>query len=337
MGAAKGKGSLTARFILLTLFGAATLPLAAAEPVNTPVATRPVDAALDEGKLSAGFRALESACFSCHSPNAVAENRIAPPMAAIKKHYAGATTAYADFRDQFVAFVADPSADNARMPGAVNKFGLMPKMSFDAATIEQIAYYVYHSALEAPGWFEQHYAQQQQAMQRESRQDRVSDADYLGDGKEVAMSAKAALGSNLKQAINAGGTVSAIDFCQANAIPITGHSAEQHDVLLKRVSDLPRNPANAASPLELEYIAASKAALAAGREPAPRLQDIDGRRVGYYPIVTNGMCLQCHGTPGQELQADTAAALKALYPEDQATGYGVNQLRGVFVVSMEKQ
>ena len=162
------------------------------------------------------------------------------------------------------------------------------------------------------------------------------DADYLRYGKETAMSAKAALGSQLKQAINAGGTVFAIDFCQVNAIPITSRTAVEYNASLKRVSDLPRNPGNAASEVELEYIAATKAALATGKEPSPRLQEIGGRMVAYYPIVTNGMCLQCHGTPGEELQADTGAALKARYPEDQAIGYGLNELRGLFVVSMEK-
>ena len=49
------------------------------------------------------------------------------------------------------------------------------------------------------------------------------------------------------------------------------------------------------------------------------------------------MRLQCHGSNGNNISGDTAAALHALYPGDQARGYGLNELRGAFVVSMDKE
>ena len=84
-------------------------------------------------------------------------------------------------------------------------------------------------------------------------------------------------------------------------------------------------------------MATARSALAAGTEPAPAVQRVKHEVVAYYPIVTNGLCLQCHGRPGVELQAETQAALRARYPDDQAVGYGVNELRGIFVVSMPAQ
>jgi len=41
----------------------------------------------DEELMAKGNNLLETNCYSCHSPDAGHESRIAPPMAAIKKHY----------------------------------------------------------------------------------------------------------------------------------------------------------------------------------------------------------------------------------------------------------
>ena len=42
---------------------------------------------------------------------------------------------------------------------------------------------------------------------------------------------------------------------------------------------------------------------------------------------TETLCLTCHGS---ELSKDTKAALKQHYPEDQATGYSLGDIRGAF-------
>jgi mono/diheme cytochrome c family protein len=290
----------------------------------------------DEQLLAAGFRALESSCFACHSPDAAMNNRIAPPMAAIKKHYLDEDTSYETFRRQLVDFVDNPSAENTRMPGAIRKFGLMPKLSLERRVVEEIAYYIYHSELEAPDWFEQHYQQEQRRNRRMTRPALNTPADYLAHGREIAMSTKAVLGSNLKQAINTGGTVSAIGFCRENATPIARRMSQELNASVTRVSDRPRNPKNQADPAQMRYIVAARAALAQGEQAEPEIQEIGNRMVAYYPIVTNAMCLQCHGVSGRDISEDTARALDASYPNDLARGYGIDELRGIFVVSMEK-
>ncbi|MGB6037776.1 MAG: DUF3365 domain-containing protein, partial [Cryomorphaceae bacterium] len=69
---------------------------------------------------------------------------------------------------------------------------------------------------------------------------------------------------------------------------------------------------------------------------SPELTDLGETMVGYYPITTNTMCLKCHGEPNTQVNQSTLAVLKALYPEDEATGYGENELRGIWVVQMNK-
>jgi hypothetical protein len=70
-----------------------------------------------------------------------------------------------------------------------------------------------------------------------------------------------------------------------------------------------------------------------GDDWQPRVLDLPGGRTGYVePIVTQPQCLICHGS---ELAPPVAVALEAHYPEDQATGFAVGDLRGVFWVSFD--
>jgi cytochrome c553 len=106
---------------------------------------------------------------------------------------------------------------------------------------------------------------------------------------------------------------------------------------IRRVSDKNRSTLNAASGDELVYIRDAKAQLVKGQPVKPKMQEKNGSLVGYYPIVTEVMCLQCHGKPGTDVSAKTMAKLSQLYPDDKATGYGLNELRGIWVIEMNKK
>jgi hypothetical protein len=114
-------------------------------------------AAPDDGRLRAGFNALEGMCFACHSPEPKPDQRIAPPISAIKKHYIERYADFQDFSSAFTGFVAHPTAERAILRGAIKRFGLMPQLSIDDASVADIAYYLYYTALEDPAWFAEHY------------------------------------------------------------------------------------------------------------------------------------------------------------------------------------
>ena len=48
-------------------------------------------------------------------------------------------------------------------------------------------------------------------------------------------------------------------------------------------------------------------------------------------FIERPVCLSCHGPPGS-LDPEVTTALKNLYPQDEATGYRMGDLRGAFVV-----
>ncbi len=163
-----------------------------------------------------------------------------------------------------------------------------------------------------------------------------NEVNYLETGKELAMQTKSSLGKYLVQALGEKGPEGAVEFCNTKAIPITDSMSLALSATIKRVSDQPRNPDNQANEAELSYINHWKEATQKGEKSTPQLSEIDGQMVGYYPIITNQMCLQCHGQPEQEITSGTLAAINKLYPSDQATGYSSDEIRGIFVVEMSK-
>ncbi len=157
----------------------------------------------------------------------------------------------------------------------------------------------------------------------------------LEQGQQYVNATQANLGKNLIQAITDRGAVGALEFCQVNAIPLTERTVKNSMVNIKRVSDLNRNPANKPNTQELEYIIKSKEQLKNNTQPSPELIKSENKSIGYYPITTNPMCLQCHGTPEQDIKSNTLKKIQQLYPQDKALGYGNNELRGIWVVEMK--
>lgn len=109
-----------------------------------------------------------------------------------------------------------------------------------------------------------------------------------------------------------------------------------HNARIKRVTDKPRNQANQANTEELEYIENYKRSIANQEGPEPLVKDFGYEVQVYYPILTNAMCLQCHGEPNKNIQASTIKKLTALYPKDKAIGYDLNEVRGMWKITLDK-
>ena len=48
------------------------------------------------------------------------------------------------------------------------------------------------------------------------------------------------------------------------------------------------------------------------------------------------MCLQCHGTPNEQIKPQVMTMIDKLYPEDNANGYAINEVRGIWNVVFEE-
>ena len=159
---------------------------------------------------------------------------------------------------------------------------------------------------------------------------------YAERGLKYALSTQAVLGKNLMEAIQKTGTLGALSFCNEKAYPLTDSMAVYHNASIKRVSDKPRNKDNQANFKELEYIETFKQVIVNAEVPNPIVTDSETKVQIYYPILTNAMCLQCHGKPNKLIESGTLKKLAVLYPEDQATGYDLNEVRGIWSVTFDK-
>ncbi len=172
--------------------------------------------------------------------------------------------------------------------------------------------------------------------QEDVKPDNKKELTPLEQGRNFAMQTQKVLGKNLMNAIKTKGTAYALTFCKAEAFPLTDSMAIALNVKLKRVSDKPRDADNQASIHEVAYIEKAKELLANAKEIKPEMTEIDGKMVGYYPIMTNQLCMQCHGAQNTEVLSATLLHIKELYPEDKAVDYKINELRGIWVVEMIK-
>ena len=137
------------------------------------------------------------------------------------------------------------------------------------------------------------------------------------------------LKQDLKQALVAGmqkGPTHAISICKDQAPVITDALASE-DIQLGRTSHRLRNPVNVAP----EWVdIALQAYLDAGSDRSAVVVPLANNRTGYVePILTKPLCLACHG---DSLAPDIVAQIQAKYPEDEATGFKLDDLRGVFWV-----
>lgn len=160
-----------------------------------------------------------------------------------------------------------------------------------------------------------------------------SDALLVEKGKVVVREAFSLLSSNLLVAIAGGGPTNAIPFCSVKALPLTETISQAHSVELRRVSARQRNLKNAPSKQEQAILQEFQNALENGEKPSPKVVRGQNEAFFYAPIQINTpLCLACHGDPGKDLAAETSEVLRGLYPDDQATGYKLGDLRGMWVV-----
>jgi len=155
-------------------------------------------------------------------------------------------------------------------------------------------------------------------------------------GSEVIAEASAKLIAALTEAIAKDGTANAIGVCSERAPAIAAAVGKARGVTVRRASGKPRNPKNAATDSEKIILAAFATDMDKSEPPKPRtVTNPDESSTFFAPIViSNPLCLQCHGTPGQEISPTTLAAIQKLYPADKATGYKLDSLRGLWSINV---
>lgn len=122
----------------------------------------------------------------------------------------------------------------------------------------------------------------------------------------------------------------AIHVCREKA-PEIAAQLSVNGVRMGRTSHKTRNPANAPEPWVEPLLAAY---LEEPTNTKPRAVFIDKATLGYVePIYVMSFCLSCHGP---SLEPELEATIQSLYPDDEATGFKADDLRGLFWVTLPR-
>ncbi len=167
-------------------------------------------------------------------------------------------------------------------------------------------------------------------------QDQTPDQQQLAaEGKALIQEYAGALKAELMAGVQEGGPANAIAICNTRA-PEIAAALSTDGWTIGRSSHKLRNPANAPDAFTAAAIEDFLAKIADGATPqqlvATGITEENGQRVFHMvkAIPTGKLCLNCHGAtvaPGVEEK------LAELYPEDQARGFEVGDMRGVFTLT----
>lgn len=160
-----------------------------------------------------------------------------------------------------------------------------------------------------------------------------TEIDYIKEGKTIAETTFKVLSSNLQEAMVDGGIENALNYCNVKAMPLTDSLSQYYNVSIKRVSNKVRNPLNQATEDE-QKILTDYLANIENRKPIV-IKNKDGNSTFYAPITTKGLCLNCHGIVGKTLLPENHKIIKTLYPKDEATGYNLDELRGMWSIEFK--
>lgn len=145
------------------------------------------------------------------------------------------------------------------------------------------------------------------------------------------------LRAELMAAMKSGGPAEALSVCQTRAPEIARTLGQETGCAVGRTALKVRNPANAPDAWERSTLKRFRRQLAAGEDPngLVRTEVVEerGQKVLRYmkAIPMAEPCLSCHG---EKLAPEVSARVRALYPEDRATGFKKGDLRGAFTVTV---
>jgi len=161
--------------------------------------------------------------------------------------------------------------------------------------------------------------------------------EVIDTGDKVSKELLKKLGSKLKHELQSNGLMSAITFCNENAYILTEeinlHQLEGTTV--KRISLKERNPANIPSEDEKEVLEQMQKSLEKKTLPKYIVKENTNTYKYYKPLVIKKeVCLKCHGDVSKNEKLSNF--LKEHYPNDKATGYKMNDLRGAILVEIKR-
>lgn len=172
---------------------------------------------------------------------------------------------------------------------------------------------------------------------------RLTEVEILNEamiwGDSISTEAQTQLISALQNAVAEKGVPGAIEFCNVQALPILAEVSEKYGVSIRRASNRYRNLADQPTEEEKTILEAYEYNAENGSKSDPNIQKFESGEIYLYTkaiVIPGGFCLSCHGEPGKDINDETLEKLARLYPQDQAKGHQVGDLRGMWSIRIPK-
>ena len=153
----------------------------------------------------------------------------------------------------------------------------------------------------------------------------AQDDPLLDKSRAVTAEFASRMQAALQQGMASGGPVAAIGACKDIAPDIAARLSAESGATVSRTSLKVRNRDNAAEAWQEDVLHEFESG------DSEEFFERDGESGARYmkAIPTGGLCLNCHGTV---LPPEVSARLQEAYPDDQAIGYYLGDIRGAFSV-----
>jgi len=154
------------------------------------------------------------------------------------------------------------------------------------------------------------------------------------DAKEFSESLK----NILVKEIQTNGIVSAVNICSDTAQILTNDYGVGKGIYIKRVSFKNRNQNSIPDDYESKALKYFEELKSSGKLDETteyiEIEETNGiKKIRYLkPIITQPLCLNCHGST-ENINQEVKNVLNIRYPDDKATGYQINDLRGAVSIS----
>lgn len=165
----------------------------------------------------------------------------------------------------------------------------------------------------------------------------ANDDALVAETKKTAMGIPPKLLAMLQAEIEKGNFSGAVDACSDKAPKMAAAASQSTGWAIRRVSLKNRNPKATPDAWEQEALLDFDKRALAGENPAAlekaEFVNEGGTRTLRYikALPTQGLCLNCHGTP-ENVSPEVKAQIAKTYPHDLAIGYREGQVRGALTV-----
>ncbi|MCW8909429.1 MAG: DUF3365 domain-containing protein [Gammaproteobacteria bacterium] len=143
------------------------------------------------------------------------------------------------------------------------------------------------------------------------------------------------LKGELQNAMKSGGPSNAIDVCNKTAPLIAKNLSDKYGWKVARTSLKTRNAANEPDVWEAKVLNMFEERKSKGEDVKSMAYseaiEVKGRKYFRFmkAIPTGEVCLKCHGN---NVAPELTAKIKEIYPDDQATGFELGDIRGAFTI-----